>query len=124
MLPSSIPRRRRPHEQISRGSCRNRDWSALRCGSVADRAGYARLVGDYEPVIERLRVTAQANGAAPVAMEPYLEKVRHGAYRITDEDVEELRAVGLSEDEIFEQTVSVAVSEGLLRLDAALRALG
>jgi alkylhydroperoxidase family enzyme len=81
-------------------------------------------VGDFEPVIERLRVTAQANGAAPVAMEPYLEKVRHGAYRITDEDVEELRAVGLSEDEIFEQTVSVAVSEGLLRLDAALRALG
>ena len=81
-------------------------------------------MGDYEPVIERLRVAAQPNGPAPVAMEPYLETLRHGAYRITDEDVEELRAVGLSEDEIFEQTVSVAVSEGLLRLDAALRAVG
>ena len=54
-------------------------------------------------------------------MEPYLEKVRHRAYRITDEDVEELRAAGYSEDEIFEQTVSVAVAEGLFRLDAALR---
>jgi len=81
-------------------------------------------VGDYEAVIGRLRVAAQPEGPAPVAMEPYLEMVRQGAYRITDEDVEELRAVGFSEDEIFEQTVSVAVSEGLLRLDAALRAVG
>ena len=37
---------------------------------------------------------------------------------------EELRAEGFAEDEIFEQTVAAAVSEGLLRLDAALRALG
>ena len=57
-------------------------------------------------------------------MEPYLEKVRRGAYRVTDEDIHELRATGFSEDEIFEQTVSAAVSEGLVRLDAALRAVG
>ena len=57
-------------------------------------------------------------------MEPYLEKVRRGAYRVSDGDVDELRAAGFSEDEIFEQTVSVAVSEGLIRLDAGLRALG
>jgi alkylhydroperoxidase family enzyme len=56
-------------------------------------------------------------------MEPYLEKVRGGAYRVTDADVDELRAAGFSEDEIFEQTVSVAVSEGLVRLDAALRVI-
>jgi hypothetical protein len=75
---------------------------------------------DYEPAIERLRFAAQKEPAPP-GMEPYLEKVRHRAYRITDEDVEELRAAGYSEDEIFEQTVSVAVAEGLFRLDAALR---
>jgi len=54
-------------------------------------------------------------------MEPYLDKVRRSAYRITDEDVAGLRAAGFSEDEIFEETVSAAVSEGLSRLDAALR---
>ena len=43
---------------------------------------------------------------------------------MTDEDVEALRAAGFSEDEIFEQTVSAAVSEGLARLDAALEVVG
>ena len=57
-------------------------------------------------------------------MEPYLEKVRRGAYRVTVDDVHELRAAGFSEDEIFEQTVSAAVSEGFVRLDAAMRAVG
>ena len=57
---------------------------------------------------------------APDGMEAYLDKVRRHAYRITDADVEGLRAHGFSEDEIFEQTVSAAVAEGLSRLDAAL----
>jgi alkylhydroperoxidase family enzyme len=50
--------------------------------------------------------------------------VRRGAYRVTDGDVDALRAAGLSEDGIFEHTVSAAVSEGFVRLDAALGALG
>jgi alkylhydroperoxidase family enzyme len=54
-------------------------------------------------------------------MASYLEKVRRTAWRVTDEDVDELRAAGFSEDEIFEHTVSAAVGEGLTRLDAALR---
>jgi len=86
--------------------------------------GYAGLVGDHEEAIEGLRLAAQPDRPAPAAMEPYLEKVRRGAYRVTDDDVHELRAAGFSEDEIFEQTVSAAVSEGLVRLDAALRAVG
>jgi alkylhydroperoxidase family enzyme len=57
-------------------------------------------------------------------MGPYLEKVRHAAYQVTDEDVNELLATGITEDEIFEQTVAAAVSEGLTRLDAALRVVG
>jgi len=56
-------------------------------------------------------------------MEPYLTKVRDGAYRVVDRDVDELRALGFSEDEMFEQTVSTAVAAGLTRLDAALRAV-
>jgi alkylhydroperoxidase family enzyme len=49
--------------------------------------------------------------------------VRRHAYRVTDEDVVELRRRGLSEDEIFELTVATAVSAGLERLEAGLRAL-
>ncbi len=96
--------------------------------SVADsgiaHVSYARLVSDHEDAIEGLRLAARPDRPAPAAMEPYLEKVRRGAYRVTDGDVDELRAAGFSEDEIFEQTVSAAVSEGLVRLNAALRALG
>jgi alkylhydroperoxidase family enzyme len=78
-------------------------------------------VSDYGDAVERLRLAAQPDRPAPAAMEPYLEKVRRAAYQVTDADVEELRAAGYSEDEIFEQTVSVAVSEGLARLEAALK---
>jgi alkylhydroperoxidase family enzyme len=82
------------------------------------------LVRNHEDAIEALRLAAQPERPAPAAMEPYLEKVRRGAHRVTDDDVHELRAAGFSENEIFEHTVSAAVSEGLIRLDAALRAVG
>jgi alkylhydroperoxidase family enzyme len=60
----------------------------------------------------------------PPAARAYLEAVRRHAYRVTDRDVAELRARGLSEDEIFELTVAAAVGAGLQRLDAGLEALG
>lgn len=44
--------------------------------------------------------------------------------KVTDRDIEELKEAGFSEDEIFEQTVSVAVAAGLERLDAGLGTLG
>ena len=54
----------------------------------------------------------------------YLEKVHNRAYRVTDADIEQLKAAGISEDEIFEQTVAAAIGEGLRRWDAAERAIG
>ena len=60
----------------------------------------------------------------PPAFDAYLEKVRDGAFRVTDEDVRELVDAGFSEDEIFEHTVATAVAAGLDRLDAGLRTLG
>jgi alkylhydroperoxidase family enzyme len=54
----------------------------------------------------------------------YLEKVRLRAYEITDADVRALEDAGVTEDEIFEQTVAVAISEGLRRLDAAEKVIG
>ena len=74
--------------------------------------------------IDELRATLAATPPAPWELEPYLAKVRSAAYTVTDADVERLRTVGLSEDEIFEQTVAAAIGEGLRRLDAALGAIG
>jgi alkylhydroperoxidase family enzyme len=74
--------------------------------------------------IDELRATFARRAPAPPAMASYLQKVRDRADTIRDADVEALKAAGLSEDEIFEQTVAVAVGEGLRRLDVAARVLG
>lgn len=73
--------------------------------------------------IEQLRANVAATPPAPPEMTAYLEKVRRHAYRVTDADVQALKDAGYSEDEIFEQTVAVAISEGLRRLDAAERVI-
>ena len=69
--------------------------------------------------LAELRANVRATKPAPPVMAAYLEKVRVHAYRITDADVDELKDAGLSEDEIFEQTVAAAIAEGLRRLSAA-----
>ena len=73
--------------------------------------------------LQHLRDNVAAAPEAPADMTPYLEKVRNGAYAITDEDVDALKNAGFSEDEIFEQTVVTAIGEGLRRLDAALEVI-
>ena len=77
----------------------------------------------YDALIDDLRAAAQPGRAAPDVMAAYLDKVRRQAYTVTDADVEALKAAGFSEDEIFEQTVAVAVAAGLERLDAGTAAL-
>jgi len=77
----------------------------------------------YDELIERLRDSAQPERPAPPELASYLEKVRRHAYKVTDRDVQELKDAGISEDQIFEHTVSVAVAAGLERLDAGLGAL-
>ena len=74
--------------------------------------------------MEELRALASTVPAQGTTLTPYLDKVRTGAYRVTDEDVEQLKRAGVTEDEIFEATVAVAAAEGLSRLDAADRVLG
>lgn len=65
-------------------------------------------------------------GASPIpaGLRPYLHKVGRHAYKITDQDMENLKAQGYSEDAIFELTVSAAVGAGLGRLRQGLAALG
>jgi alkylhydroperoxidase family enzyme len=74
-------------------------------------------------LIERLRDAAQPERPVPPELASYIEKVRQHAYKVTDRDVQELKDAGISEDRIFEHTVSVAVAAGLERLDAGLGAL-
>jgi alkylhydroperoxidase family enzyme len=74
--------------------------------------------------VDELRAVVAAAAPAPEAMASYLAKVHEHAYTVTDADVEALKAAGVSEDEIFEQTVAAAVAEGLRRLDAAAEAIG
>jgi len=76
-----------------------------------------------DPITE-LRDVVAATAPAPPALADYLEKVRDRAYAVTDRDVETLKEAGFSEDEIFEQTVAVAIAEGLRRLDRASEVLG
>ena len=73
--------------------------------------------------IEELRELAAAAPATPAAMDAYLAKVRERAYTVVDADVEALTEAGLTEDEIFEQTVATALREGLRRLERAEAAI-
>jgi alkylhydroperoxidase family enzyme len=78
----------------------------------------------YDHLIERLREAAQPDRPEPLVAQAYLEKVRRTAYAITDRDVAELEKSGLSDHEIFEQTIAAAVGVGLARLNTGLQALG
>jgi alkylhydroperoxidase family enzyme len=73
---------------------------------------------------DELRALESAAPEPPAELAAYLEKVRTGAYKVTDADVEALKAAGFSEDAIFEATVTAAIGEGLRRLDAAMDAIG
>lgn len=75
--------------------------------------------GTLDPLIRR----AAANGEAPAELAGYVEKVRLHAYRVTDADVEALRALGYLEDQIFELTVAAAYGAARHRLDTALQAM-
>jgi len=74
--------------------------------------------------IEELRAVVAAAAPEPRVLARYLDKVRSRAYTVTDADVAALIAAGVSEEEIFQHTVAVAVAEGLRRLDAGLGAIG
>ncbi len=72
--------------------------------------------------MEELRAVAASIPVDP-RLADYLEKVHDRAYTVTDADVDRLKDAGISEDEIFEQTVAAAIGEGLRRWDAAERVI-
>ena len=71
-------------------------------------------------------LSGRANPAAPKipeALVTYVNKVTQHAYKVTDQDVQQLKAGGYSEDAIFEITLSASVGASLARLERGLSAL-
>ena len=74
----------------------------------------AEAPGKLSPSI---RNAALAGSAVPAVAHSYTEKVLRHAYKVTDRDIEDLRAAGWSEDEVYELTVATALNAGVSRLN-------
>ena len=70
-----------------------------------------------------IRRAAVEDGELPAEVAAYADRVRKQAHTVTDEDIEALRGIGYSDDEIFELTVSLALGAGLRRLAIFRRAM-
>jgi len=88
--------------------------------------------GDTDPALRRAVEQKAAELASrpsvkasevPPELAVYVKKVALHAYKTTDEDIEALRNGGLSEDAIFEITLSAALGAGMARLECGLAAL-
>lgn len=78
-------------------------------GAIRDRANQIVSAGSRFTVADTI----------PPTLSSYLHAVLSHAYRITDEDVQTLKAVH-TEDFLFETTVTAAVHAGVARLERAL----
>ncbi|MCG8416995.1 MAG: hypothetical protein MJE77_03500 [Proteobacteria bacterium] len=70
-----------------------------------------------EAFTARLRGGVRPNLPVPEDLVPYLEKLSLHAYRITDEEVESLFALGYSKDAIFELTLAGAWGASIAALE-------
>ena len=70
------------------------------------------------------RRAAFNGGADDPVLAHYVNLVRTHAYRISDDDIQDLRDAGLDDDAIFEITVAAALGAGAERLRAGLSLLG
>lgn len=69
------------------------------------------------------RTAAYTGDDVPESWDGYVAKVRAQSFRVTDEDIERLLAMGRTEDEIFEMTVAAALGAAARGLEVGLRAL-
>jgi alkylhydroperoxidase family enzyme len=77
----------------------------------------------HTAIAVRKAAAARDLAALPENLRAYVDKVAKWAYKVTDEDVDALKAAGYTEDQIFEITAATAVGAALHRLDAGMRAL-
>ncbi len=65
----------------------------------------------------------QGGPLLPQELGDYVDTVARHAFKVTDTDIETLRAAGYSEDAIFELTLCAALGAGIARLDRAIAAM-
>lgn len=82
--------------------------------------GLRKTIMDYAVAVSCDRVAATP---PPAAWQSYVDTVTKHAYRINDSHVERLKALGQSEDEIFELTIATALGAGVARLEQGLAAI-
>lgn len=71
----------------------------------------------------RLGGAVRAAEEVPEKIEGYIDKVARHAYKVTDDDLLELKEAGYSEDQIFEVTLGAALGAGLARLERGMTVL-
>jgi len=99
-----------------------RVWRAV-LGTPGVTAESLRRAVESRAAVLGGRSTTDSATTLPPALETYIDKVGRHAYKVTDADVDALRAAGLSDDAIFELTVSAAVGAAVGRLERGLAAM-
>jgi len=84
----------------------------------------AALRRDVDRYAAQLTLDGQATQQIPEELIPYVDKVVLHAYKVTDRDIETLRASGYDEDTIFEITACATVATSRARLERALEVMG
>jgi alkylhydroperoxidase family enzyme len=79
--------------------------------------------GVTTPALRQVAFDGAPEDLGEGSLAAYVVKVRDHAYRITDGDLAELRADGLTDDAIFEVTVAAALGAADRRLAAGLALL-
>ena len=84
--------------------------------------------GDLDPALRRTAFERGGGrpgaGPLPEPLGRFVDKVTREAYKVTDGDVDALRAAGYREDAILEAVLATAMGAGLARLEIGLAALG
>jgi alkylhydroperoxidase family enzyme len=70
-----------------------------------------------------MRRSAFDNAGLDEPMRTLVDKVARHAYLVTDEDFADVRAAGLSEDQIYEIVVCAAIGQASRQYDGAIEAL-
>lgn len=86
------------------------------------KASVTQSAGALAPDV-RAAIVERNTQKIPAPLAPYVIKVALHAYKITDEDILQLKRDGLTEDQIFEATAAAAVGAALLRLEKGMAAL-
>lgn len=82
------------------------------------------VLGETGSLPQTTRRALATGRGIPPELEAYADKVARHAYRVTERDLDALRAAGHDDDAIFEATVAVALNAGLNRRDLGLAAVG